>query len=79
MLTLPESFALILVGLLSLALSRLDKDNLMRGLHEGIRELRDSHSPFSQVEAAERSLQEILFAAVGWGFILIGFLSCFLR
>ena len=69
----------MLVGLLSIALSRADKDNLMLGLREGIRELRDSHSPFSHLETAERSLQEIVFAAVGWGFILIGILTLFVR
>jgi hypothetical protein len=77
-----ESVALMLVGLLSIALSRADKDNLMPGFQEGIRQLREPLSRFSQPispqEAAELSLQQIVFAAVGWAFILIGILTCFL-
>jgi hypothetical protein len=72
----------MLVGLLSIALSRTDKDNLMLGLEEGIRQLRDPRSRFSQLsppETTERSLQRILFSAVGWAFVLIGILTCFSR
>ena len=66
----------MLVGLLSITLSRTNKDNLMLGLQEGIRQL---GGPLSPQETAERSLQRILFSAVGWAFILIGILTGFLR
>ena len=78
-----ESIALMLVGLLSIALSRADKDNLMLGLQEGIRQLRDQRwrfsEPISPTETTERSLQRILFSAVGWAFILTGALTLLVR
>ena len=80
MLGLQESLVLMLVGLLMIGGSR--GDNLYN-LQEGMRQLRDPHSRFSRPiprpEPVERSLGQTLFAAVGWAFLLIGILSCFLR
>jgi hypothetical protein len=76
-----ESLTLMGAGLLCIGGSRGDK--LVYGLQEGMRQLRDQYSRFSQPmpppEPAERSLGQTVFAAVGWALVLIGILTCFVQ